>query len=260
MTILFGSAQTNGLPLLITAITQGTRQLLHTFPAGSATPDVVQLFAINLGSLGYTLNIAIEDSGGTILRQMTVGVPVGGGMFDILSGDSADDAALIQNGASTVKVWADTASVLAVTASVDNQASSSGAGGGATVSQNFGSGLVAAVQNANRFAFPAAQGGVGTATEVNANQMISRAGILRNLRAKSDATVGGGATITVAVRVNGASSALTLTIAAAQTTVLQSNTASISVAIGDLVTFLIACDNAGAPAANIQAACEYQAQ
>ncbi len=256
MSITFGSGQTNGLPLLITAITQGTRQTLHTFPAGSATPELVKVLAMNVGAVPYTLNVALEDAGATLLRLFTVQVPVGGTLFEVFAGNFDGLAQqLVCNGSATLKVWADTASVVAVFASVDNQSSSVG-----TISQNFGSGLVAAVQAANRFAFPAPGAGVGTATEVNANQMIGRAGIVRNLKAKADTTVGGGATVTVAVRVNGVTSALGVTIAAAQTTAIQSDTDSVALAIGDLVTFMVSCDNAGAPAANFQAAAEYISQ
>ena len=121
MTISFGTAQTNGLPLLVTAITQGTRQLLHTFPAGSATPNMVTLYAWNLTAAPATLHIDIEDSGGTVLRELTVGVPVGSGLFKVLSADNTEDVALIQNGGNTIKVWADIASALGVSAGVDNQ-------------------------------------------------------------------------------------------------------------------------------------------
>ncbi len=183
-------------------------------------------------------------------------LPVGGSLFDIFAGSfDGVDQELVANGASTLKVFTDLTSVVACYARVDNQSSIV-----ATVCQNMGSGLVAAVQAANRFAFPAPGAGVGTATEVNANQMISRAGIVRNLKAKADTTVGGGATVTVAVRINGVSSALSIAIAAAQTTVLQTDTDSVAVAAGDLITCLVACDNAGAPAANFQAAWEYVGQ
>lgn len=257
MTISFGSGQTSGLPVLVTAITQGTRQTLHTFPAGAATPERVKVEVQNLDTtLPHTLFVALEDSGVTILRLFTCTIPIGGCLTPVFSPTpETADQELVANGSCTLKVWADTASVLCAYARVDNQSSVV-----ATIAQNFGSGLVAAVQNASRFAFPAAQGGVGTATEVNANQMIARAGILRNLKAKADAAVGGGATVTVSVRVNGATSALSVTIANAQGTTVQSDTDSVAVAIGDLVTFLAATDNAGAPAANIQAACEYVAQ
>lgn len=248
----FGSAQTNGLPVLVTAITQGTRQLVHTFPAGSATPNVVELYAWNLSTAPAVLNIAVEDSGATILRQITVAVPVGGGLFKILNADNEEDSQLIQNGSSTIKVWSDTASALAVSASVDDQSSVAGA-----VSQNIASGLVASVQNASRYAV-GAQGGTGQATEANANLMIDRAGTLRNLSAKVDAAVGGGATLTITVRKNGAGTAQTLTLANADSTTLKVTTgAAISVVAGDLITFQVSCDNAGAPAANVHAAVEF---
>ncbi len=251
MTISFGSGQTNGLPLLITAITQGTRQLLHTFPVGSATPNVVRLMAWNFTSAPAVLNVAIEDSGATLLRLLTLSIPVGGGLFDILSADNGTgDVALVQNGASTIKVYSDIASALGVSCSVNDQSSTSG-----PVSQNVASGLVAAVQNANRFAV-SAQGGTGQATEANANIQMARAGTLRNLRAVMDATIGGGATVTVSVRKNGVTTALSLAFTAANTTVAQTDTDSVTFVAGDLITFLVNTDNAGAPAANVQASVE----
>lgn len=251
MTISFGSGQTNGLPLLVTAITQGTRQLLHTFPAGSATPNIAAIFAWNLGTAPIVANIAVEDSGGTILRLITVGIPVGGGLFDLLSADNGvGEVSLIQNGASTIKVWADQASVLGLSCRINDQSTTTG-----PVSQIVASGLVAAVQNANRFSVNA-QTGVGQATEANTNIQMPRAGTLRNLRAVMDATIGGGATVTVSVRKNGVTSALSLAFTAANTTVAQTDTDSVAVVAGDLITFLVACDNAGAPAANVQASFE----
>jgi len=257
MTITFGSAQTNGRPLIITAVTSGTRQLLHTFPAGSSTPNLVSISVLNLDTNvvtngNHTLFLTIEDNLGTILATMQEAIPAQPGLYQAFS--DAINGVLNQlalNGASLIKVYADTANALAVMARVDNQA-----GAGGTTVQNIASGLVAAVQNANRFSINA-QGGTGQATEANAAVMIGRAGTLQNLRAKVDVNVGGGATITVAVRVNGVTSALLVTIALAQTTVIQLSALAISVASGDLVDFLIATDNAGAPAANVQASVEY---
>lgn len=253
MTISFGTGQTNGAPLLITAVTQGTGQVVHTAPAGSATPNVVDLFASNSSDVGVTLTIGLFDSLGALINSYSVGV--GAKAFNMPVLDQGDiDADLILNGTIVVKAWASTASVVSVSARVDNQSGTTG-----TVNQNLASGLVAAVQNANRFAV-GAQGGTGQATEANANILIARAGILRNLKAKADVAVGGGATVTVAVRINGVTSALSVSIANAQGTALQSDTDSVAVAVGDLVTFLVACDNAGAPAANFQAAVEYVGQ
>jgi hypothetical protein len=257
MSVSFGSAQTNGLPLLLTTgLTLATAQLLHTFVAGSATPERVKVLLQNLDTAPHTVVVVLADTGATLTRSFSVVLPVGGSLFDVFGGFvDGTDQELICNGAATIKVYTDAASVVAAYARVDNQSTSIG-----TINQNVASGLVAAVQNANRFAFPAPGAGVGTATEVNANQMIARAGIIRNLKAKADTTVGGGATVTVAVRVNGVSSALSVTIAAAQTTVIQSDTDSVALAVGDLITFMVACDNAGAPAANFHAAAEYISQ
>lgn len=245
----FGSGQTNGLPLLITAITLGTRQLLHTAPAGSATPNLVTINAINLDATnGHQVFIEVEDAGVTVRTEMIQTLPVESGLFEVF--ESGIQIAL--NGSSTIKVWADAASKVAVTAIVDDQSSVAGA-----VSQNISSGLVAAVQNAARFAV-GAQGGTGQATEANANISVSRTGTLRNLGAKVDGAVGGGATITVAVRKNGVSTAQTLTLANADGTAWkQTAGAAVSVVAGDLITFDISCDNAGAPAANVQAAVEF---
>ncbi len=245
----FGNGQTNGLPLLITTgLSAGTAQLLHTAPAGSATPNVVRINASNLDVLGHTVTVLIQDVGAATTRVITQAIPVESGLFPILE----DGQEIILNGTCTIKVYADAASMVQVTAIVDDQSSVAGA-----VSQTIDSGLVAAVQNASRFAV-GAQGGTGQATEANANIAVSRAGTIRNLGAKVDGAVGGGATITVAVRKNGASTAQTLTLANADgTTWKQTAGAAITVVAGDLITFSFATDNAGAPAANVQAACEF---
>jgi hypothetical protein len=256
----FGNGQTNGLPLLITAITALTAQLLHTAPAGAATPNVIKLLACNLdegtpatpsaGAIlpdGHLVTVLIQDVGAATTRTIKQMIPVESGLFPILENGKE----IILNGTCTVKVYADEASMVQVTAIVDDQADVAG-----VASQVVASGLVAAVQAASRFAV-GTQAGTGTATEANANIMMPRAGTLRNLRAKADAAVGGGATVTVAVRVNGVSSALSLTLANADGTAVKSDTTdSVAVAIGDLVTFSVATDNAGAPAANIQASVE----
>jgi len=253
MTILFGTGQTNGAPLVITALTLGTAQTVHTAPAGAATPNLIDLFASNSSDVGVLLTIALFDSGATLIRSFSL--MIGAKSFNQPVLDQGDiEAELILNGTITVRAFAATASVLTVAVRVDNQSTTTG-----TVSDNFASGLVAAVQNANRFAFPAPQGGVGTATEANANQMIARAGILRNLSAKADANIGGGATVTVGIRVNGVT-VVSIPLTVTETTVLQTSTVSVPVVPGDLVTFIVSCDNAGAPAANFHAACEYVAQ
>ncbi len=127
---------------------------------------------------------------------------------------------------------------------------------GGEATQVIASGLVAAVQNASRFAV-GAQGGVGNATEALTNILIPRAGVLQTLLAKSDAAVGGGATVTVTVRKNGVATALTLTFVNADGTGRKSISTPVLVLAGDLITFEVTTDNAGAPAANLQAAVEF---
>lgn len=241
----FGNGQTSGLPLLITAITTGTAQTLHTAPVGAATPHILQIFASNIDPLlPHTITVKIVIGG--VTRVITQLIPLEPGLFPVLE----DGKEIILNGTAVVSVFADAASLVQVTAIVDDQANVAG-----IASQVIASGLVAAVQNADRFAV-GAQGGVGTATEVNANIAMPRSGTLRNLRAVASAAIGGGATVTVAVRVNGVTSALSIPLTVADTTVAVTDTDSVAVAAGDLVTFMVRCDNAGAPAANFHAAVE----
>lgn len=245
----FGNGQTNGLPLLITTgLTAGTAQLLHTAPAGSATPNVVKINASNLDTLGHTVTVLIQDVGAATTRTITQTIPVESGFFPILEAGQE----IVLNGTCTVKVYADAANMVQVTAIVDDQSSVAGA-----VSQTIGSGLVAAVQNASRFAV-CAQGGTGQTTAPNGAIAVSRAGTIRNLGAKADGAVGGGATVTVSVFKNGVTTAQSLTLANADgTTWKQTAGAAITVVAGDLITFSFATDNAGAPAANISAAVEF---
>jgi hypothetical protein len=252
MTITAGSGQTSGAPLLITGIVQASAQTVHTAPAGAATPNIVDLFVSNTSDVAVTLSVGLFDSLGALIRTFTVGVGAKAFQQPVFDAESITGQ-LILNGTIAVGCWASVASVLSVAARVDNQSTTTG-----TVVQNIASGLIASVQNASRFAV-GAMGGVGQATRANGEIMIDRAGILRNLRAKVDSAVGGGATLTVSIFINGVASALLVTIANAQGTALQLDTDSVAVAIGDLVTFSVACDNAGAPAANVQAACEYVA-
>jgi len=254
MTISFGTGQTNGIPLLLTAVTLGTAQIVHTFPAGAATPNLLSLFATNASDNGVGLTLALYDNTAALVWTQTLQIGARASLAPVFDQGSLE-ADLIANGTCVLRAYASSASVISLSATVDNQSETTG-----TVAQGMFSGLVAAVQNANRFALPAPGGGVGTATEVNANVLIPRAGILRNLSAKADATIGAGATVTVAVRINGATSALSIAFTDADTTTLKSDTDSVAVAVGDLVTIMVACDNGAAPAANMQAGFEYIAQ
>ena len=264
MTISFGNGQTNGLPLLITTgLDAATAQLLHTAPAGAATPNVIRILASNIdqGSpavpnlsimavapAGHLVTVLIADAAGTTVRTIKQMIPVESGLFPILE----EGREIVLNGTCTIKVFADAASMVQLTAIVDDQSSVAGA-----VSQNIASGLVAAVQNASRFAV-SAQGGTGQTTAPNGAIAVARAGTLRNLGAKADVAVGGGATVTVSVFKNGVITALVLTLVNADgTTWKQTAGAPVTVVAGDLITFSIATDNAGAPAANISAAAEF---
>ena len=258
----FGNGQTNGLPLRITTgLDAATAQLLHTAPAGSATPNVIRLLAINLdvgtpatngvgpvAPIGHLVTVLIQDVGAVNTRTIKQMIPVESGLFPILE----DVNPIILNGTCTIKVYADATNMISVTAVVDDQSSVAGA-----VSQNIASGLVAAVQNASRFAV-GAQGGTGQAAVANGSIAVSRAGTIRNLGAKVDGAVGGGATITVSVFKNGVTTAQSLTLANADGTAWkQTAGAAITVVAGDLISFSIATDNAGAPAANVSAAIEF---
>ncbi len=249
MTVSFGSGQTNGAPLLISAITLGTAQTLHTAPVGSATPNLIGLYAFNSSDAGVLVTISLYDSVAALIRSFTKTVNAKAFLQPLLD-DGEVDSDLILNGTIAIKAHAETASVVSLVARVDNQVGSSAASG-----QSLYSGLIAAVQNASRFGV-AAQGGVGTATEANA-QVMTKAGTLRNLSAKASAAVGGGAAVTVGINVNGVASALLLSFVAADSTTVKTDTDSVTVAAGDLITFAVITDNAGAPAANMQANVEF---
>lgn len=243
--ITFGSGQTNGLPLLITATTEAGRQTLHTAPAGSAVPHRVKVSAAVIpGQIATNLRIVIENTGGTVLR--TIRAYVKGNAFL-----PCMDEDLELNGACKVTAYAETASICMVTAEVDDQANVAG-----TAVQAISSGLVAAVQNAARYAV-GAQGGTGNATEANAQIQIPRAGVLRNLRAVASAALGTTSAVSVTVRLNGAATLLTLDFLNADGTTAKTDTDVVQVAAGDLVCFEIKETANVAPAAGFQASAEY---
>lgn len=256
----FGSGQTSGLPLIPTTQIQAVNilptsnngLLLHTAPAGAATPNVIKIQALNVDPNGLTRHatLAIFAVGGTVpLVSWQVAVPAGDGLYNIC--DPTGLTSLVLNGAGFIQAWTTVASTLAFFVNAGTQAGGAGGAGGSSV---LASGLIAAVQNASRFGM-FENGGTGQATRTNGEVMMPRAGTLTNLVIKSDAAVGGGDTVTVAVFVNGvASGVLVGTLAVGDGTTPKVITGSISVAQGDLVTFSIATNNAGAPAANIQAA------
>jgi hypothetical protein len=263
MTISFGNGQTNGLPLLITTgLDAATAQLLHTAPVGAATPNVIRILASNIDQgvvavpnlsiaavapAGHLVTVLIADAAGTTVRTIKQMIPVESGLFPILE----EGREIVLNGTCTVKVFADAASMIQVTARVDDQSSVAG-----VASQVISSGLIAAARNANRFGV-GVQGGAGNATEANGQIMVSRAGTLRNLRAFPDIAVTAPAIVTVVVRKNGVGTALALQFDNAAGVTPQIDTDSVAVAAGDLITFLVVTDDGAAPAANFQAAMDF---
>ncbi len=121
MAITFGTGQTNGAPLLITAITLGTAQLLHTAIAGSGTPHLVSLYAFNSSDQPILASISLYDSGAALIRTFTKYIGAKAYMQPVLD-DGNLDADFILNGTIAIKVHADTASVLSFCARVDPQA------------------------------------------------------------------------------------------------------------------------------------------
>lgn len=211
-------------------------QWFFTIVTDDGGPVLVNPFTLSVtqATSAYNLQVALQTLYTASLPTQYLSAP----QVIKLDGDA--------QGLAAVYVGASLQSALAV--AVNN------VGGGAT--QVISSGLVAAVQNASRFAV-GAQGGVGNATEALTNILIPRAGVLSTLMAKADAAVGGGATVTVTVRKNGVATGLTLTFVNADGTGRKSISTPVLVAAGDLITFDITTDNAGAPASNMQAGVEF---
>ena len=80
---------------------------------------------------------------------------------------------------------------------------------------------------------------------------------MTNFRGRALTNIGGGATVSCIVRVNGVDTALAFTYDVTDTTVLKSDTGSVAVTAGQLVTIQAATDNAGAPASTMQFAVDY---
>lgn len=124
MTISYGSGQTSGLPLVVTAITLGTGQTLHTAIAGAGVPQRIQISAFNLDTLlSHSLTVAIwATSGLTPIATYTIALPRNVGQYSALDPNFIAVAPeLVLNGASFITVWADTASKIAVSAKINDQ-------------------------------------------------------------------------------------------------------------------------------------------
>jgi hypothetical protein len=124
MTISFGSGQTSGLPLVVTAITQGTAQTLHTAPVGSAVPSRIRISAVNLTTAQQILHVGILNSAAALIAQFKIAIPANEGFANGLAplqSPLLSVPELVLNGTAVVQVWGDTASALAVQARVDDQ-------------------------------------------------------------------------------------------------------------------------------------------
>jgi hypothetical protein len=256
-----GSAQTAGLPLTPTTQIQAPNTLptsnngllLHTAPAGAATPNVISLFAVNTDTVGRHATIAIFATGGTVpLVAWQVNVPVNSGLYNLT--DVLGLTQLVLNGGSFIQVWASVANVLNFFACVNTQ--TEGSGGGGTLAQMLGSGLMAGVVSAARYGLDV-NGGVGTATIANAQQMMPGSGTIAKLSAVSSATMGAGSSVTCALFKNGTATTQSVTLTSANgTTVVTTTGAPVSVVLGDLITFGATETLGVAPVANFQISAE----
>lgn len=125
MTISYGSGQTSGLPLVVTAITQAGGQTLHTAIAGAGVPQRIQISAFNLDTLlSHSLTVAIWAASGLApIATYTIALPRNVGQYAALDPNFISvPPELVLNGASFITVWADTASKIAVSARVNDQA------------------------------------------------------------------------------------------------------------------------------------------
>jgi hypothetical protein len=244
MPITKGSGQgSGGKGLPISGISVATANTLHTAVAGTATTQLITIGAVNNDAVGHTLTIVLTPTDLSAVTTIVETIPAQSSIDDVVANLPVNDTMV-------VKVYADTTGVLTAFASVSDQVL------GANKGQTIPSGLITAVQATNAFR---TNGLVSSATEAAHQIMIPAAGTLTNLRAVPSAAVGGGATCTVVVRVNGVGTALTLQFDNAAGTTLQTDSDSVVVAAGDLVTFLVVTDNAGAPATTFQCTMDYVA-
>jgi hypothetical protein len=256
-----GSAQTAGLPLIpttqIAAVgvlpVLNTGLLVHTAPTGTATPNVISLFAINTDVVGRHATVAIFATGGTVpIIAWQVNVPINSGLYNLT--DVLGLTQLVLNGGCFIQVWTTVSGVLSFFVNANTQ--TGGGSGGGTVAQLLSSGLVAGVISASRYAM-FQSGGTGQTTEANAQIMCPGAGTIEKLSAVASATIGAGSSVTCALRVNGVTSTQTVTITNASGTVVQTTTgAPAVVALGSLLDFIVVETAGVAPVANFQVTAE----
>lgn len=119
-TISFGTGQTNGAPLLITAITLGAAQTLHTAAAALADPHLISLYAFNSSDQPVLASISLYDAAAVLIATYTKYIAAKAYMQPVLD-EGNIDADFILNGTIEIKVHAETASVLSFCARVDDQ-------------------------------------------------------------------------------------------------------------------------------------------
>lgn len=244
MTITKGSGQgSGGKGLLVTAVTEGTAQIFHTAVAGTASAQLFRALVVNNGSTAVQVNLVFDPNDGSANVTVSELIPAQSAMFTPIP----DDLAVPINDTMVVRVYASAASQATVWGIINDQDS-------AGALQRLYTGEITLVQNTSAFR---TNGVASSATEADHQIMVPVAGTLTNLRARALTNIGGGATVTVTVRVNGADTALSFTYDVTDTTTLKSDTDSVAVAAGDLVTVNCATDNAGAPAATMQGTVDF---
>jgi hypothetical protein len=230
-----------------------TGLLVHTAPTGTATPNVISLFAVNTDVVGRHATVAIFATGGTVpIIAWQVDVPINSGLYNLT--DVLGLTQLVLNGGCFIQVWTTVSGVLSFFVNANTQ--TGGGSGGGTVAQLLSSGLVLGVISASRYAM-FQSGGTGQATEANAQILCPGAGTIEKLSAVASATMTAGASVTCAMRVNGVTSTQTVTLTSANGTTLVTTTgAPVAVALGSLLDFIVVETAGTAPAASFQVTAE----
>lgn len=237
-------AGSGGKGLLITALTAGTAQTLHTAQTGTADADIFRVMAVNNTTAGVTVTLRFEPSDASAAVEISELIPAQSAVIPFLP----DTLGFPLNDTIVVKAYADVASAVTLWGAVGTNQNTNG------YLQRLHTGEITLVQNTDAFRM---NGVASSATEADHQIMVPVAGVLKNLRAAATTAVGGGATATVTVRVNGADTPISVSIANAQGTNIQTDSDVIAVSAGDLVVINAATDNAGAPASTVLASVEF---
>jgi hypothetical protein len=237
-------AGSGGKGLLITATTLGAAQTLHTAQTGTAGWDQFRPMVVNNSSAGVAVTLVFDPNDGSDNVTITETIPAQSGIMPFVP----DLLALPLNDTMVVKVYADTASVVTMWASVQTPDRTNGE------EQYLQTGEVTLVQNTDAFRM---NGVASSATEADHQIMVPVNGYLGGFWARATANIGGGAAVTATVRVNGADTDLTFTYDVGDTTTVKSSANLIDVSAGDLVAINFATNNAGAPASTMLGAVKF---